>query len=149
MSLAVRLALLDTRLPLTTASESEEGIGAGDFDVDDDYGNAVPIKSAAQIPILTLVNHVGPNILFDASYEEEAVLTGRYLVGVAESGKIYAVQNIDVNEAREGIQGRQDRLGLTIEEMRRGTQEGVDVSMAMFKQLRAHIEEPVDLYEIL
>ncbi|CCG82682.1 Exosome complex component rrp42 [Taphrina deformans PYCC 5710] len=149
MSLAVRLALLDTRLPKTTPAASDEGFGAGEFDVDDDYGNAVPFKAAAHVPLLTLVNFVGPNILFDASQEEEAVLSGRYLVGVTESGKILSVQNLSSAEPREGIQGRKDDRGISQVQVSRGIQEALDVSLSIFKHVRSHIEEPIELFETL
>lgn len=149
MSLAVRLALLDTRLPRTMPADSEEGLEAGDFDVDDDYSNARPLEEATNFPLLTIVNYVGPHILFDASEEEEAVMTGRALIGVLESGKIALVRHLDVAEAREGIQGRSDQRGLSVADVRRGAQEAVDVSLSVYKAVRTHIEEPSNLFEVL
>lgn len=149
MSLAVRLAMLDTRLPLTIPSESEEGIGSGDFDVDDDFGNARPIKSSANLPLLTIINHIGTNIVFDASQEEEAIMTGRYLVSVTEAGNVSHLRNLETFEPREGVQGRQDQRGISEEDIQRGLQEGLDVSASIFKHVRAHIEEPVNLFEVL
>lgn len=149
MSLAVRLALLDTRLPKTKPAETEEGVDAGDYDVDDDYGNAVPIKSAASLPLLTLVNFIGPNIIFDASQEEEAVLSGRYVVGVTEKGHVTSVRNLDVIEPREGTQGRGNERGVAQPEIKRGIQEGVDVTLSIFKHVRSYIEEPIELFETL
>lgn len=149
MSLALRLALLDTRLPKTIPSESAEGIGAGDFDVDDDYGSAQAIKAAAKLPLLTLVNHVGSNIIFDASPEEEAIVTSRYMVAVTEEGEILSMRNLDVREPRQGIQDTKDKHGVTRDEASRGLQEAVDVSLAVLKHVRAYIEEPIDLFEVL
>lgn len=149
MSLAIRLALLDTRVPRTTPSESQEGIGAGDFDVDDDYGSAVPIKAAARVPLLTLVNHIGPNIIFDASPEEEAIVTSRYIVAVTESGEVLSLRNLDVKEPRHGLQDAKDRHGMKSDESRRGLQEAIDVSLEIFRHLRTHVEEPIDLFEVL
>lgn len=149
MSLAIRLALLDTRLPLTTPSESDEGIGAGDYDVDDDFGNALVFRAAARLPLLTLVNHIGPNILFDASQEEEAIATSHYFVAVTEEGNVASVRNLEVVEPRDGIQDYKDKRGVTGDDAKRGMQEAVDVTLAILKQVRAYVEEPLDLFEVL
>lgn len=149
MSLAVRLALLDTRVPRTIQSDTEEAQHAGEYDVDDDYGNALPITAAAEFPLLTLVNFISQNILFDASLEEEAVLTGRHLLAVTEQGKLVFMRNLDVLEPREGIQGRDEERGVTLTKLSRGVQEGIDVTQSIYKHVRAHIEEPIALYETL
>ncbi|ORY87706.1 ribosomal protein S5 domain 2-type protein [Protomyces lactucae-debilis] len=103
---AVRLALLDTRIPQTrlgagvagniegrdavmTLEETETTQATApsqaqlDFTVDDDYDNAVPLLSAANIPLILLAGVIGPHVLFDCDAAEEQVLRARYLVSVA------------------------------------------------------------------
>ncbi|BFZ57169.1 Exosome complex component rrp42 [Savitreella phatthalungensis] len=156
-SLAARLALMNTRLPKTTAvgQDGQDGaldsaagsshVGLGDFDVDDDFSHAVPILSANKVPLVLLVNHCGNNTFFDASFEEEHVLVGREAIGVvpsrpgsvAEKAKfpprICYLRSIGSQIAREGVQGlaADARHALTPLLLQRAMLEAIDVGSAI------------------
>ena len=189
-SLALRLALLDTRLPLTTpvglpeddnvADNGNSGrIGLGDFTVDDDFEHALPITSAQNVPILVLTNHCGPNTFFDASWEEEQVLTGRLAVAIVpqvdttttartdpathaakratrtdirQGLRICMVRSIGCESARDGVQGlgSDPPRALSPLQIRRAIQDAVDVGVAITAAVDAQPpREQLDLFSVL
>jgi exosome complex RNA-binding protein Rrp42 (RNase PH superfamily) len=188
---AVRLAMLDTRIPkvnlgaglagnvegkdsvmsLENQDDTQQGapsLAQLDFTVDDDFDHAIPILSAAQIPLVVLAGVIGPHILFDCGAAEEQVLKARYLVSVSEKGEVVQLVSLGVKETRPGVlqsalggvakeEARRiaqttaaiEQRGLEVDQVGRVLKEAVDVSREMYKALRANIEEPADLFDVL
>ena len=157
LSLAIRLALLDTRLPKTTPVQIAESIQAAsntsashDFTVDDDLTQARPLSCAKRLPIYTLVNFIGPHIVFDASAEEEAVVRAQLRIGVSENGNLVNIRTTGLRDPRSAIQGKEVNRGLTNSTVQQGIQEGCRVTALLFKEIAQHSHRPPsDIFSLL
>lgn len=103
LALAVHLALQTAKLPRIiphVAPESidsnkvTQDIGSGDFEVDYDLKNSVPIPDIEKVGVIIFVGNVGENILYDLRSDEIAVVEGLFAVGVLQNGQITYTRRI-------------------------------------------------------
>lgn len=103
LALAVRLALQTTKLPHIIAhiapgsidtDKIAQDIGSGDFEVDYDLKNGVPIPDIEKVGVIIFVGNVGDNIFYDLSWDEIAVADGILAVGVLKDGQITYTRRI-------------------------------------------------------
>ncbi|QSL64039.1 hypothetical protein MERGE_000194 [Pneumocystis wakefieldiae] len=109
LALAVYLALQTARLPHIVAhiapehinsGENIQNIGSGEFEVDYDLKNSVPIPDIEKVGVVIFVGNVGENILYDLSGDEMAVTDGLLAVGVLQNGQIAYTRRICISSAQ-------------------------------------------------
>ncbi|KAG5520140.1 hypothetical protein PMAC_001216 [Pneumocystis sp. 'macacae'] len=103
LALAVRLALQTTKLPNILPHIAPESInvdknsqefGSGDFEIDYDLKNSVPIPDIEKVGVVIFVANVGDNIFYDLSRDEIAVVDGLLAVCVLKDGQITYTRRI-------------------------------------------------------
>ena len=107
LSMAIHLALRDTRLP-RLKSEGEE-----DPSADDDWDASRYLfdrENTTKPPVTLLVVLVGDNVLFDPSREELSVADGVLAVGVASTGSSKEQQAAQVLSIRSIETGAKDTM---------------------------------------
>ena len=98
ISIAVKAALWDTRIPKVTvlpAGEQEQTRGGPELEVSDDPFDSqplVPTSAADTVPICITLGRVGSKTIADASPEEEAVMSAQLSLGVSPAGNPCGVQ---------------------------------------------------------
>ncbi|KTW30589.1 hypothetical protein T552_00306 [Pneumocystis carinii B80] len=106
LALAMYLALQTARLPHIIAHIAPENInsgeaiqntGSGEFEVDYDLKNSVPIPDIEKVGVVVFVGNVGDNILYDLSDDEMAVVEGLLAVGVLQNGQIAYTRRIYIS----------------------------------------------------
>lgn len=100
LALAVRIALRTTRIPHSSlasvqveARNQAQGTGtklaAEDFEIDDDWAQAVPVACVEQYAsVIVLVAACGENCIIDPCAEELLVADAAFVVGVDARGKV-------------------------------------------------------------
>lgn len=137
MSLAVRLAMLKVRLPVTIPKDLKVATGAG---VDAAEGKC--IVSAADLPLLMMVSLVGANVMFDASHEEAFIVTARYIISEKEfSQALPLITRFEVAQPFGRIcpsaYQREVFEGETFEALRQSKA----ISASIFRQIKSSNEE--------
>lgn len=103
LALGVRLALQTTKLPHIVQNITKEtietqkitqNINSGDFEVDYDIKNSLPMPDIEKVGVIIFVGNVGDNILYDLTSEEMAVVEGLLAVGVLQDGGITYTRRI-------------------------------------------------------
>ncbi|BFZ59033.1 Exosome complex component rrp42 [Saitoella coloradoensis] len=106
LSLAVRLAMMTTRLPRVTLTsdidtEAAQVASTGgtnvreaviDLDIDDDWDAALPIPGVENLGVVSIANVVGRTVFFDAAPGEEEVCDARVAVAVGADGDVVGVR---------------------------------------------------------
>ena len=85
ISLAVKAALLTTRLPKVTVVRNE--VGSDDLEISDDPDDVMQLN-VEKCPLLVTVSKVGHSQVVDATLAEEACCLGKIYVAVENSGCI-------------------------------------------------------------
>jgi len=88
VSLAVKAALANTKIPNVTMTKDEGGI---ELDVSDDPHDYKQID-VSSAPLVVTVNKIGHYHVIDASEKEEACSLARIMLGVTQSGLITAMK---------------------------------------------------------
>jgi len=88
VSLAVKAALANTKIPNVTMTKDEGGI---ELDVSDDPHDYKQIDVSGA-PLVVTVNKIGHYHVIDASEKEEACSLARIMLGVTQSGLITAMK---------------------------------------------------------
>ncbi|KAG4303832.1 hypothetical protein PORY_002761 [Pneumocystis oryctolagi] len=105
LALAARLALQTTKLPHIIAHIAPESIdadkvaqniGFGEFEVDHDLKNGIPVPDIENVGVIIFVANVGDNILYDISNDEIEVVEGLLAVGVLKNGQITYTRRIHI-----------------------------------------------------
>lgn len=88
VSLAVKAALFNTKIPNVTMTKDEGGV---ELDVSDDPFDfkRLDVSSA---PVIITVNKIGHNHVVDASEKEEACSLARIMLGVTQNGVVTAMK---------------------------------------------------------
>jgi len=89
VSLAVKAALYNTRIPILTVVSSEQGIP--EIEVSDDPYNCKRI-GVAGVPCLVTLSKVDNCHIVDASIEEEKCAMARLIIGVSETGTVTTIR---------------------------------------------------------
>lgn len=88
VSLAVKAALANTKIPNVTMTKDEGGI---ELDVSDDPYDFKRLD-VSEAPLVVTVNKIGHYHVIDASEKEEACSLARIMLGVTQSGLITAMK---------------------------------------------------------
>lgn len=88
ISVAVKAALYDLRIPKVSVSYDENGMH--ELEVSDDPFD-VSSLSVANVPCFVTLSKVGQQFVLDASQEEEACAVGSLSIAVTETGKIVSI----------------------------------------------------------
>jgi len=89
ISVAVKAALYNTRIPSLTVTPSEQG--QAEVDVSDDPFDCKRID-VSRIPCLITLNKIGHHHVVDATMEEEMCTLARLVLGVMEDGTITMIK---------------------------------------------------------
>lgn len=101
ISLAVKAAISDTRVPALTLVQGEKD-GDVDFEVDNDPLACAPLPQE-QIPLCVSLTKVGNHYVMDSSEEEEQCMSARISVYVNEDGAICGVTKVGAGAIAPGV----------------------------------------------
>lgn len=99
VSMAVKAALFDTRIPNLRVVAGEHG--ESEMEVPDDPADCATL-SLPQAPILLSLNKAGDSYIVDASLEEENCVSSSVIVGVMRGGVVVMVR-------KDGVEGLESK----------------------------------------